>query len=504
MPKELRKTGISLVGDMPWGTHFCHFYETKEDLLDILIPYFKTGLENNEFCMWIIFPPHSEEEVREALRRAIPGVDQRMAAGDIEIWPHARWYLKGGSFGIQEVIDGWQEKLTKALARGYAGMRVNGNEAWLTKKDWIDFSTYEEKLNNMIANRRMIVMCTYLLTLLRASEVFDVTRTHQFAVAKRRGKWEVVETPALKQAKDEIKRLNEELEQRVVGRTRELATANKELEKEIIERKRAEEALQQARDTLEQRVAERTSELARSNEQLSREIEVRKRAEEALRESERQLKRLSTELLKAQENERKRIANEIHDSIGQSLYAIKAGLAELMHRQGLLPKGARFLEDLLSKIDFAIEEVRNIYTGLRPSILDDLGILATMRWFLREFRKTYPDIVIEDKINACEEDVPEPLKIIIFRVLQAARDNIARHSKAKYMRISLQGGDAGIELVIQDDGIGFRLEDALFAGESGRGLGLVTMQEQIESSGGIFTITSVKGDGTTLRAVWHR
>jgi PAS domain S-box-containing protein len=272
--------------------------------------------------------------------------------------------------------------------------------------------------------------------------------------------------------------------------------------RDITEGKRAKEALQQAHITLEQRVAERTSELARSNEQLSRQIEERKRAEEALRESERQLKHLSSELLKAQENERQRIANEIHDSIGQSLHAIKVGLAELMHQQGLLPKGARFLEDLLSKIDFAIEEVRNIYTGLRPSILDDLGILATMRWFLREFRKTYPDIVIEDKIYACEEDVPEPLKIIIFRVLQAARDNIARHSKAKSVYISLQGGDTGIQLVIQDDGIGFRLEDALFAGEGRGGLGLAIMQEQIESSGGIFTITSAKGVGTTIRAVW--
>lgn len=273
--------------------------------------------------------------------------------------------------------------------------------------------------------------------------------------------------------------------------------------RDITEGKRAKEALQQAHNTLEQRVAERTSELARSNEQLSREIEERKRAEEALRESERQLKRLSSELLKAQENERQRIANEIHDSIGQSLYAIKAGLTEIMHQQGLLPKGGRFLEDLLSKIDFAIEEVRNIYTGLRPSILDDLGILATMRWFLRELRKTYPDIEVEEQVSVREEEVPEPLKIIIFRVLQAARDNIARHSKAKYMCISLQRRDAGIELVIQDDGIGFCLEGALFAGEGRGGLGLAIMQEQIESSGGIFTITSAKGVGTTIRAVWN-
>ena len=75
MAAELRKTGISVVGDMPWGTHLCHFYETKQDLLDILIPYFTAGLEHNEFCMWVTCEPLSAEEARHALRQAVPGAD---------------------------------------------------------------------------------------------------------------------------------------------------------------------------------------------------------------------------------------------------------------------------------------------------------------------------------------------------------------------------------------------------------------------------------------------
>ena len=71
MTTELRKTGIDFIGDIPWGTHLCHFYETKDDLLDILIPYFKSGLEDNEFWVWIIFPPYSEESIKEYMRRAI-------------------------------------------------------------------------------------------------------------------------------------------------------------------------------------------------------------------------------------------------------------------------------------------------------------------------------------------------------------------------------------------------------------------------------------------------
>src|SRR5438067_8328167 len=88
MATEFRKTGISVVGDMPWGTHFCHFYETKEDLLDILIPYFKTGLENNEFCIWVVSDPLGDEEARNALRQAIPEADRYLASGHIEIVPH--------------------------------------------------------------------------------------------------------------------------------------------------------------------------------------------------------------------------------------------------------------------------------------------------------------------------------------------------------------------------------------------------------------------------------
>src|SRR5437016_9814841 len=91
MATELRKTGISVVGDMPWGTHFCHFYETKEDLLDILIPYFKAGLENEEFCIWVVSAPLGEEEARNALKQVIPEADRYLSAGHIEIVPYTHF-----------------------------------------------------------------------------------------------------------------------------------------------------------------------------------------------------------------------------------------------------------------------------------------------------------------------------------------------------------------------------------------------------------------------------
>ena len=248
MRRELRKTGIDIVGDMPWGTHFCHFYETEEDLLDILIPYFRTGLANNEFCIWIVFDPINEEQARNVLKSKIPEAERHLAAGDIEIIPHTQWYLRNFTFDLQHVINSLEEKLARSIYRGYAGMRLNGNTAWLKEGDRKDFAAYEEKVNELILNQRMIVLCSYPLATTGASEIFDMAHAHQSVIAKRHGNWEALETPDLKQAKAEIRRLNEELEQRVFKRTEELAEVNKNLRREISEREFAEKALQKSEE----------------------------------------------------------------------------------------------------------------------------------------------------------------------------------------------------------------------------------------------------------------
>jgi PAS domain S-box-containing protein len=209
---ELRKTGIKIIGDMPWGTHFCHFYETKDDLLKILIPYYKTGLENNEFCIWVISESLTEEEAWSALRQAVPNLDQYVRDQSIEIFQGLDWYLKEDTFDLNRIIGAWNEKLDNALSRGYAGMRVSGDTFWLQQKSVPSFGEYENRLNDSIANRQMILLCTYPLATSGAAEILDVAHTHEFALARRSGKWDVVETP-LKQAKEEINRLNEELQQ---------------------------------------------------------------------------------------------------------------------------------------------------------------------------------------------------------------------------------------------------------------------------------------------------
>jgi PAS domain S-box-containing protein len=247
---QLRKTGIGVVGDIPWGTHFFMFYETKEDLLDTLVPYFKTGLETGELCLWVVSEPLTESEARDALRDAVPEFDHYLANQSIEILRGRQFYLTGNDLDLGRIIQAWAEKTALALARGYAGFRMSADTAWLEHKEWKAFSDYEKEVNDSIAQWRMTALCTYPLAGSTAAEILDVTRTHQFAIARRNRDWEVVETSELKQAKSEIQRLNDELERRVAERTVQLETVNQALEKEIAERQRAEADVRRSEDQL--------------------------------------------------------------------------------------------------------------------------------------------------------------------------------------------------------------------------------------------------------------
>jgi PAS domain S-box-containing protein len=209
----------------------------------------------------------------------------------------------------------------------------------------------------------------------------------------------------------------------------------------------------------------------------ARDITERKRAEEALRESENRLRSLSSQLLTVQENERKRVAREIHDGIGQMLTAIKFKVEDTIQQKG---KGnarikEKSLETIIPLIQGSIEEVRRIQMDLRPSTLDDLGILATIDWFCREFGKIYSTIHIE---------------------------KLTKHSKADLIRLSLIKTEGKIELIIEDNGMGFDLEGLISMESSKRGFGLSSMRERTELSGGSLVIESTSGKGTVIRAQW--
>jgi PAS domain S-box-containing protein len=230
-----------------------------------------------------------------------------------------------------------------------------------------------------------------------------------------------------------------------------------------------------------------------------------------LKDSEDHLRLLSARLINIQETERRRTATEIHDSLGQSLNAIKFRFQETIRQleaaaeeaaaEGERRAAAKQLRNLIPVIQTAIEEARRIQMDLRPSILDDLGIIPTISWFCREFQNTYTGIEVNPRIEIEENALPSSLKTVIFRVLQEAMKNAAKHSGASHVHLSLVKNGNNTELTVQDDGLGFDLDKTL-SNEGKKRLGLTSMRERTEQSGGRFSIESARGKGTTVRMVW--
>ena len=229
----------------------------------------------------------------------------------------------------------------------------------------------------------------------------------------------------------------------------------------------------------------------------------RKQAKKTIKESKKQIRVLSSRLLEAEEEERKRIARDLHDIIGSSLTAIKYSLEKQIDNMAKKPVPENTsLEQVVSMVQSAIKETKRIYRSLRPPILDDLGILATINWSCREFQEVYSGIRIEKSLEIEEDEVPKPLKIVIYKLLLETLNNIVKHSGANLVRLSLRETEGNLELSVKDNGRGFNLEEILSRESHASGLGLASMKERVEAFGGSFEIWASKKKGTTILASW--
>ncbi|MCF8109931.1 MAG: ATP-binding protein [Desulfobacteraceae bacterium] len=221
-----------------------------------------------------------------------------------------------------------------------------------------------------------------------------------------------------------------------------------------------------------------------------------------LEESNRELRYLSGQLVTAEQKERRRIARDLHDSISQSLSAIKLSVENISSNLSgrLDSKDKAALEKIVSMCKEAIQEVRRIIMNLRPPALDS-GINATIDSLCREFNSFYPDIRIRKKLEVRDDRLPEEVKATIFRLLQEALNNIGRHSGAGSVNVFLSEANRGIRFEVIDDGKGFDPKTMPDSKEGG-GFGLAGMQERAELSGGAFYIRSRRGAGTSIVVTW--
>jgi signal transduction histidine kinase len=239
-------------------------------------------------------------------------------------------------------------------------------------------------------------------------------------------------------------------------------------------------------------------------------IRERDKTEDALRsrtveleKANKELRQVPARLIATQEEERKRIAAELHDSIGQTFAAVKFWIEMTLEYRSAGDGSAAFnrLEQLVPTLQQAIQETRSICMGLRPPMLDGTGLLTALEWLRQECMKFYPSRHIELETGITEEEIPQNLKPTIFRIVQEALNNVGKHSNADWVDISVSKDDGGIALVVSDDGIGLDMGMVLQNGAD-KTLGLTTMRERTELLGGSFTIESASGGGTTIRAWW--
>jgi PAS domain S-box-containing protein len=711
MNEVFRKTGIDIIGDVSWGTHICLFCEGKSDLLEILVPYFKAGMENNEFCMWVTSPPLNEGEAVEAIRRAMPNFNPYLEKGQMEILPHTGWYCKEGEFNIQVVLNGWIARLDQALAKGYEGLRVAGC-MFSGNYDWKKVVDYEEEVKEVISRKPMMAICPYPVDKCGASEVIDVAVNHRFILIKKNAKWELIESIGLKRADDALRRSEEQvrlitdslpvlisyvdseqcyrfinkayedwhgllrgeiygrhlkeilgesayqviqgyvervlsgrqitfealvpykgagilryvsaiyvprfdeqgkvkgffalvtditekkkaegqlikyrehLEEVVEERTAKFKTANEQLQQEIIERKRAEEALQESEEryrilfetspdaialidlnlnivTLNQaalmlfgyespeevigknalefvamndrsRAAGDASELLKTGRgrtaeysvqikdglfvpaelraslirdtqgkvkcfiAVIRDVSERKASEEKIRVYQEQLRSLASELTLLGERERRRIAVDLHDNIGQTLAFTRIKLESL---QAMAPSTelAISIEQILKLVEQTAQSTRTLIFDLSPPVLYELGFEPAVEWLTEQVQEQH-GIPFGFEDDGQPKPMSKQIRILLFTAVRELVTNIVKHAKAQRASLSMRRDGANIRILIEDDGCGFHCSQDNHSSKV-NGFGLFSVRERLKHLGGKIEIESNPGQGTRLTLV---
>jgi anti-sigma regulatory factor (Ser/Thr protein kinase) len=176
-----------------WGDHACHFYRSAEDLGEVLVPYFKTGLEGNERCLWVTARPYGKDRAFSEMRTALADFDRRIAAGQMQIFGEDEWYAKLATQRTAEKLQSWASQKDEATALGYVGLRVSGNTSFLDENSWDEFLIYERAFDEAFKDQRVVALCSYPFEGCSADAALDVSHCHRHGLAKRHERWDLIE-----------------------------------------------------------------------------------------------------------------------------------------------------------------------------------------------------------------------------------------------------------------------------------------------------------------------
>lgn len=219
--------------------------------------------------------------------------------------------------------------------------------------------------------------------------------------------------------------------------------------------------------------------------------------------AEKRLHQLAEQLINSKEYERKRVSSELHDGVGQILSALKYQVEAVVidsQNSSHQRKNDIVLNNILDNIKVALSELRRISVNLRPSIIDELGLLMTLRWFTGEFNKVYTELNVELQLDVSESDISDEYKHVIYRIVQESMNNAAKYSGANKIIIQLIKSDIGLLLRVSDNGCGFNVHEV--KAKKNSGLGLNSMEERATEAGADFTLSSSSSLGTTINVLW--
>jgi anti-sigma regulatory factor (Ser/Thr protein kinase) len=178
---------------LQWGDHVCHLFASAGEVGEVLVPYFKAGLDRNEACLWITSTPYKTDRAVSEMRAAVPDFDRRMKARQIQIFGHDDWYTKQGTMSAAETIRGWMSRKDDALASGYAGLRITGNLSFVDEGTWNTFLDYEQRLDMALSGQRILTLCSYCRPNCSADAIVEVMCAHGSSLTKRHDAWDLLD-----------------------------------------------------------------------------------------------------------------------------------------------------------------------------------------------------------------------------------------------------------------------------------------------------------------------
>jgi signal transduction histidine kinase len=423
-----------LAGNLGLHEHLCLLYDTKEEQFAAALPFLRAGLERSERCLYIADENRSAA-VLEALRKGGTDVDHSLRSGALIIADKRETYLKHGRFDPDLWIDFLSRATEKEGGGKFSGMRtLLGEMTWALGEDTAPDSLieYEAKLSYYVRDHDVRILCQYNHNRFPPQLILDIIRTHPVVIYGG-----IICQNPYYVPPDELLKPNQE--------SREV-------------------------DRLLNNILKWENSLA-------------------------QLRALTARLQTVREDERTRVAREIHDELGQALTAIKLEFTALLPDLPVVDvESSQRSQSILKLLDEAIQSIRRIATELRPGILDDIGLVAAVEWAAEEFQTRTG---IKCQLERPDADIAMDTEsaTALFRIVQETLTNVARHANASEVNIRLTEEHGQLTLEVHDNGRG--IGEGQLAGN--RSLGILGMRERALLIGGELTISGPPGLGTTVR-----